>query len=188
MVGASGHHLSSSTRNQTSIITITMTATSLQFGPEWMRNKQQAARSPPSMSLPGTSPPTSSSSGATPAASTYSSLLSSAAYETNRTSVPLQDGGGQQGQIGATAAAAAALNPFKYTKEEMLQVWRLGGGCGGLGLEVEQWEGVVKEMGGEPIGLRDMTEGERKVCVSFFSSALSGFFLFSYSVDAFFLY
>jgi hypothetical protein len=56
------------------------------------------------------------------------------------------------------------VNPFRYSKEEMLQVWKDGGGCGGLGLEVELWEGVVREIGGEPAGLREMGEGERKVC------------------------
>jgi hypothetical protein len=54
-------------------------------------------------------------------------------------------------------------NPFKYSKDEMLQVWKDGGGRGALGLEVELWEGVVKELGGEPVGLKEMSEAEKKV-------------------------
>lgn len=107
-----------------------------------MRNKQQNSAStarPASLlspTLPSTSPPA-------PGASSYSSLL--------------------------TAAPAAppekqdSVNPFLYSKEELLRVWKDGGGRGGLGLEVELWEGVVREIGGEPIGLKEMSEGEKKV-------------------------
>jgi PERQ amino acid-rich with GYF domain-containing protein len=46
----------------------------------------------------------------------------------------------------------------------MLRIYREGGGKGGLGLEVERWEGVVREVGSDPIGAREMSEGEKKVC------------------------
>lgn len=55
-------------------------------------------------------------------------------------------------------------HPFRYSKEELLNVYREGGGKGGLGLEVERWEGVVREIAGDPITLREMTEAEKKVC------------------------
>lgn len=45
----------------------------------------------------------------------------------------------------------------------MLRIYREGGGKGGLGLEVERWEGVVRETGIEPIGLKEMGEAEKKV-------------------------
>lgn len=45
----------------------------------------------------------------------------------------------------------------------MLRIYKEGGGKGGLGLEVERWEGVVREVGSEPVGLREMSESEKKV-------------------------
>jgi PERQ amino acid-rich with GYF domain-containing protein len=53
--------------------------------------------------------------------------------------------------------------PFRYTKEEMLRIYKEGGGRGGLNLEVERWEGVVRDVASEPAGLRDMNEAEKKV-------------------------
>ncbi|KIJ45088.1 hypothetical protein M422DRAFT_29937 [Sphaerobolus stellatus SS14] len=151
-----------------------MTATSLQFGPEWMRNKQNnnvagggigtgggtgvgvgvggvgiatlKAGGVPAQAVNG-------NGGGGAGASTYSSLLSS---EMNHHAM-------QAGREQQLVAGGAAPNPFRYSKEEMLQVWREGGGRGGLGLEVEMWEGVVKEVGGEPVGIREMTEGEKKL-------------------------
>lgn len=108
--------------------------------------------------LLSSSPPVGVGVGAGAGASTYSSLLSSdshnhalnAAYASANNS-----------------SIAAGGNPFKYSKEEMLQVWREGGGRGPLGLEVELWEGVVKEVGGEPVGIREMSDAEKKVRISF---------------------
>lgn len=56
--------------------------------------------------------------------------------------------------------------PFRYSKEQLLRVWRDGGGRGGLGLEVERWPGIVREVGGEPLGMKEMTPEERKVSYS----------------------
>ncbi|KAG9102809.1 hypothetical protein FRC06_001073 [Ceratobasidium sp. 370] len=53
--------------------------------------------------------------------------------------------------------------PFRYSKDQMIRVWKDGGGRGGLGLEVERWPGIVREVGGEPVGVRDMTQEERKL-------------------------
>lgn len=45
----------------------------------------------------------------------------------------------------------------------MIRIWKEGGGRGGLGLEVERWPGVVREVGGEPIGIKEWTPDELKV-------------------------
>jgi PERQ amino acid-rich with GYF domain-containing protein len=58
------------------------------------------------------------------------------------------------------------VNPFSYTKDELLTIYKEGGGQGGLGIEVERWEGVVREVGSEPVGLKDMSETEKKVRAS----------------------
>jgi hypothetical protein len=48
-----------------------------------------------------------------------------------------------------------------------LKIYKDGGGRGGLGLEVERWEGVVRELGSEPVTLKEWTtEGERKVLLT----------------------
>ncbi|OBZ78994.1 hypothetical protein A0H81_00307 [Grifola frondosa] len=54
-------------------------------------------------------------------------------------------------------------HPFRYTKEEMLRIYKEGGGRGGLGLEVERWDGIVREVGYDPVGLKDMGEAEKKM-------------------------
>ncbi|KAF8634404.1 hypothetical protein AX15_000856 [Amanita polypyramis BW_CC] len=54
-------------------------------------------------------------------------------------------------------------NPFRYSKEEMLGIYKEGPIKGGLGLEVERWEGVVREVAAEPLGLREMSEAEKKL-------------------------
>lgn len=113
----------------------------MHFGPEWMRTKHQAVSRPqhPPSPPPSTGVPT-------PGASTYSALVSP---------VPPSQ-----------PAKPDEVHPFRYSKEEMLRIYREGGGKGGLGLEVERWEGVVREIGTEPVGLRDMGEAEKKVSTS----------------------
>lgn len=53
------------------------------------------------------------------------------------------------------------VHPFRYSKNDLLRIYREGT-KGGLALEVERWEGVVRELGSEPIGLREMGDAERK--------------------------
>jgi len=116
-----------------------MSTTTMQFGPEWMRTKHQPlARSqlPPS---PPPSHPTSASG-----LSTYSALVSA----TPPVAIETSD----------------EVHPFRYSKDELLRVYQDGGGKGGLGLEVERWEGVVREASAEPAALREMSEAEKKVC------------------------
>ncbi|KAI0090042.1 hypothetical protein BDY19DRAFT_942078 [Irpex rosettiformis] len=54
-------------------------------------------------------------------------------------------------------------NPFRYSKEEFIRIYKEGGGKSGLGLEVERWEGIVREVGSDPIGLKEMSEAEKKI-------------------------
>ena len=112
--------------------------TTMHFGPEWMRTKHQVVTRP----QPAPSPPPANSH-APPNASTYSALVSPApAPEPEKRD---------------------ETHPFRYSKEEMLRIYKEGGGKGGLGLEVERWEGVVREVGSDPIGIREMGDGEKKV-------------------------
>ncbi len=56
-----------------------------------------------------------------------------------------------------------STNPFRYSREQMLNVWKNGGGQGELGLEVERWAGIVKEVAGEPLAFVEMTPEEKRV-------------------------
>ncbi|KAG6857612.1 hypothetical protein H0H87_010180 [Tephrocybe sp. NHM501043] len=107
----------------------------MHFGPEWMRTKHQTSTRP---QAPPSPPP-----GPTSGASTYSALVS-----------PVQS---QQPEKRDEA------HPFRYSKEELLRIYREGGGKGGLGLEVERWEGVVREAVTDPVGLREMGDAEKKL-------------------------
>ncbi|KAI0825237.1 hypothetical protein BC628DRAFT_1320734 [Trametes gibbosa] len=112
-----------------------MTTTTMHFGPEWMRTKQGVAR-------PAPSPPLTTSP-APPGNSTYSALVTPATH-------PPPEG-------------RDVAHPFRYSKEEMLRIYKEGGGRGGLGLEVERWEGIVRELGYDPVGLKDMSDAEKKL-------------------------
>jgi PERQ amino acid-rich with GYF domain-containing protein len=117
-------------------LTLSMATSAMHFGPEWMRPKHQTStktQAPPSP--PPTNVPQS--------ASTYSALVSAPP-------APQND-------------QRDDSHPFRYSKEELLRIFREGGGKGGLGLEVERWEGVVREVGNDPVGLREMSENEKKV-------------------------
>ena len=114
----------------------TKMSSTMHFGPEWMRKPAPRSQLQPSP------PPTVSSlpSGA----STYSALVS--------TMPPAQPDKRDD------------AFPFKYSKEQMLQIFKeAGGGKGGLGLEVERWEGITHEIGREPVSLRELTDEEKKV-------------------------
>ncbi|KAF9040365.1 hypothetical protein BDZ89DRAFT_1156583 [Hymenopellis radicata] len=123
-----------------------MTTSTLHFGPEWMRTKQPAPRSLPEQTLPPptTAPPSN--------ASTYSALVSPA----------------QQPQSDTRDDS----HPFRYSKDELLQIFRDGAGQAGLGLEVERWEGVVREVSTEPTALREMGEAEKKLFAGSLNSDL----------------
>lgn len=59
-----------------------------------------------------------------------------------------------------------ATHPFRYSRDQMLAVWKNGGGQGELGLEVERWPGIVREDVGEPLGLSELSADEKKACRS----------------------
>ncbi|KAI6133241.1 hypothetical protein EDD16DRAFT_1530688 [Pisolithus croceorrhizus] len=87
--------------------------TTMHFGPEWMRAKPQTParqQPPPSPQLQQTAPNNHQST-----VSTYSSLVTSAVQEQEKHD---------------------ESRPFRYTKEEMLRIYKEGGGKGGLGLEL----------------------------------------------------
>ncbi|KAK7694174.1 hypothetical protein QCA50_001354 [Cerrena zonata] len=107
----------------------------MHFGPEWMRTKHAPTRPAPSPPL-ATNP-------ASPAVSSYSALVAPASQPPPEKS--------------------DLARPFRYSKEDLLRIYREGGGKGGLGLEVERWEGIVREVGHDPIGLKEMSEAERKI-------------------------
>ncbi|KAF9269924.1 hypothetical protein L218DRAFT_952115 [Marasmius fiardii PR-910] len=125
-----------------------MSTTTMHFGPEWMRPKQQSVsrtQPPPPPSPPLTAVPQ------IPNASSYSALVSPAP--------PIQP----QKQDEA--------HPFRYSKEEMLRIYKESS-KGGLGLEVERWEGVVREIGTDPIGMREMGDSEKKLFATSLNSDL----------------
>ncbi|KAJ7102390.1 hypothetical protein B0H15DRAFT_814411 [Mycena belliarum] len=118
-------------------------ASSMQFGPEWMRAKPAKPHGP-------SSPPPATAPAA--GASSYSALVSPAPPP--------------------PAEKRDDTHPFRYSRDEMLKIYRDGGGKGGLGLEVERWEGIVREVGSEPVGLREMGESEKKLFAGSLNSEL----------------
>ena len=112
-----------------------MTATTMHFGPEWMRPKHALRPQNPPSPPPNPSVPSGVSS--------YSALLTP--------------------PLGNTQEPSDSANPFLYSKEDLLKIYKDGGGRRGLGLDVERWEGVVREVGSEPVALKEWSEGERKV-------------------------
>ncbi|KAH9994407.1 hypothetical protein BJV77DRAFT_994542 [Russula vinacea] len=114
-----------------------MTTTTMHFGPEWMRPKHPLRPQNPPSPPPNPHAPS--------GASSYSALLTPSLN---------------------TQEPSDSANPFLYSKEDLLKIYKDGGGRGGLGLEVERWEGVVREVGSEPVSLKEWTEGERKLFTS----------------------
>ncbi|KAI9572769.1 hypothetical protein HD554DRAFT_2285310 [Boletus coccyginus] len=113
-----------------------MATATMHFGPEWMRAKPQT----PTRHQP--SPPPTVSTVQQLGASTYSALVTPVAQELDKRD---------------------ESRPFRYTKEEMLRIYKEGGGRGGLNLEVERWDGIVRDVSNEPTGLREMSEVEKKL-------------------------
>ncbi len=107
----------------------------MHFGPEWMRPKHALRPQNPPSPPPNPNAPSGVSS--------YSALLTPSPNNTQESS--------------------DSANPFLYSKEDLLKFYKDGGGRRGLGLDVERWEGVVREVGSEPVALKEWTEGERKV-------------------------
>ncbi|KAJ7022069.1 hypothetical protein C8F04DRAFT_1139338 [Mycena alexandri] len=123
--------------------TIHSMQSSMQFGPEWMRAKPVKPHAP--------SPPPPPANAPAAGASSYSALVSPAP---------------------PPPAEKDDSQPFRYSREEMLKIYRDGGGKGGLGLEVERYEGIVREAGSDPVGLREMGESEKKLFAGSLNSEL----------------
>lgn len=120
----------------------------MHFGPEWMRAKPQPCpprQQPPPSPPPPPPPPQVVSATQQLGTSTYSALVAPAPQEPDKRD---------------------ESRPFRYTKDAMLRIYKEGGGKGGLNLEVERWEGIVRDVGSEPAGLHEMTEAEKKVSQS----------------------
>jgi hypothetical protein len=116
----------------------------MHFGPEWMRKQPTpASRSSQTDFHPGS---TTAISGLNPTAppppaSSYSaSVTFGAVHSENR------DGG----------------HTLRYSKEEMIRIYREGVKAT-LGPEVERWDGIVKEIGADPAGTREMSDAEKRV-------------------------
>jgi PERQ amino acid-rich with GYF domain-containing protein len=109
----------------------------MHFGPEWMRTKQAPSRTNPS-------PPLTASASA--GAHSYSALVTPATQ--------------------APPDKRDPTHPFRYSKEDLIRIYKEGGGKGGLGLEVERWDGIVRELGADPISLKELGEAEKKVGAS----------------------
>ncbi|KAJ7225976.1 hypothetical protein GGX14DRAFT_642192, partial [Mycena pura] len=111
-----------------------MQSSTMQFGPEWMRVKPAKPHGP--------SPPPLAATAPVVGASSYSALVSQAPPPPTE--------------------KRDETHPFRYSREDMLKIYREGGGKG-LGLEVERHEGIVREVASEPAGLREINENEKKV-------------------------
>ncbi|KAG2368205.1 hypothetical protein BDR07DRAFT_1391499 [Suillus spraguei] len=118
-----------------------MATTTMHFGPEWMRAKPQTPAARPQ--APPSPPPPAISNTQQTNASTYSALVTPAAAP--------------------EPEKRDECRPFRYSKEAMLRIYKEGSGRGGLGLEVERWEGIVHEVSSEPTGLREMSDAEKKL-------------------------
>jgi hypothetical protein len=117
---------------------INMSTATMHFGPEWMRTKNQ-----PHARSQQPSPPPPNALPQAPTLATYSALVS---------------------VIPVASEKLDESRPFRYSKEELLAIYQVGGGKGGLGLEVDRWQGVVREVAAEPVTLREMNDAEKKVC------------------------
>ena len=127
----------------------------MHFGPEWMRAKTHSC--PARQQAPPSPPPQAHPLNT----STYSALVTPLTQEPDKRD---------------------ESRPFRYTKDELLRIYKEGGGRGGLNLEVERWEGIVRDVASEPAALREMSDAEKKVsqlCLSYilYSRELSSFSL-----------
>lgn len=121
-----------------------MATTTMHFGPEWMRKQT----TPPSRSLQTDFHPGSTTAilglnpmASTPPASSYSASVTSGAVHSEK-----QD----------------RRHPFRYSKEEMIRIYREGV-KETPGPEVERWDGILSEIGADPVGTKEMSDVEKRV-------------------------
>lgn len=67
---------------------------------------------------------------------------------------------------GAPFKERDGTHPFRYSRDELLNIYKESGGKFALGVDVERWEGVVREVPADPISLRELNEAERKVALN----------------------
>ncbi|KAF8311278.1 hypothetical protein DL93DRAFT_1496001 [Clavulina sp. PMI_390] len=147
-------------------------AASMQFTPEWLKpGRKQPTKQPSYSSLEdeasrkaslNTNPPDGTNNIAIASANapltttaSYSSLLGS--------NSPLDTMAGGASHLLPPGHDPA--HPFRYSKDQLLGVWRDGGVQKGvLGVEVARWPGIVRDSVTEPAGMREMSVEERKAC------------------------
>jgi len=121
-----------------------MATTTMHFGPEWMRKQPTpASRSSQTDFHPGS---TTAISGLNPTAPTPPTLSYSASVTSGAVHSEKRDGG----------------HTLRYSKEEMIRVYREGVKTT-LGPEVECWDGIIREIGADPIGTKEMSDMEKRV-------------------------
>ncbi|KAG8874897.1 hypothetical protein FRB97_005557 [Tulasnella sp. 331] len=143
-----------------------MTSTaSLHFGPEWMRKPSKAAPASPGPNGNPSSPFTTGSNHAN-SNSNYGPVLNGTPVSTHSSNTGQTHSSYSSllaSPMQPSEPSSDSSNPFRYSKEQMLAVWKNGGGHGELGLEVERWPGIVTEDAGEPLGLTELTPDEKKL-------------------------
>ena len=122
----------------------TMATTTMHFGPEWMRKQPTpVSRSSQTDFHPGSTAaiPGLNATSPTPPTPSYSVSLTSGAAPSEK----LDDS-----------------HPFRYSKEDMIRIYWEGAEAT-LGPEVEHWEGIIREIGADPVGTREMSDVEKRV-------------------------
>jgi len=123
-----------------------MATTTMHFGPEWMRKQPTpASRSSQTDFHPGSTVATAISglnpTAPTPPTSSYSTSVTSGVVPSEK----LDDS-----------------HPFRYSKEDIIRIYWAGVKTT-LGPEVERWDGIIREIGVDPIGTKEMSDVEKRV-------------------------
>ncbi|KAF9111961.1 hypothetical protein BGX27_004182 [Mortierella sp. AM989] len=156
-----------------------MASNTMNFGPEWMRrfpaksnqstDQHPRAPSPPPAASPHqdwNQPAPSSTSAAAMPAFSYSSIAASnvrsqngASGQTSSFDASLSDGGSGGTSGVSSSYAPDSLNPFKYSKDLMLSLYRPTG----LPIEFERHEYMTSEESLAPISFLQLSEQEVKL-------------------------
>ena len=114
----------------------------MHFGPEWMR-KQPTPTSRTSQTdfHPGSTTAISGLNPTAPTPPTYSASVTSGVVHSEK-----RDGS----------------HTLRYSKEEMIRIYREGVKTT-LGPEVERWDGIVRGIGADPVGTKEISDVEKRV-------------------------
>ncbi|KAF9939881.1 hypothetical protein BGZ67_008733 [Mortierella alpina] len=153
-----------------------MASNTMNFGPEWMRRfpakssqsqtDLQARAPPPAAPLQDWNQPAPAASAALPAFS-YSSIAASNVRSQNGASgaASAQDSSATDGGIGGNGASGSnsfatdSLNPFKYSKELMLSLYKPTN----LPIEFEKYEIMTSEESLKPMSSQPFSDQEQKL-------------------------